>query len=69
MVQNIIEKEGKAIVGVIYEELKGRIFDLSIHKFASNVLEKSLVFGDVKTKKTIVEEVINKDEVSKYVIK
>ena len=46
----------------IYESLKGNIYKYSFHKFASNVVERCLTFGNEKQRKDIVDEILEIDE-------
>ena len=46
----------------IYEELKGNIYNFSFHKFASNVVERCLTFGNEKQRKDIIGEIIELDK-------
>ena len=46
----------------IYESLKGNVFKYSFHKFASNVLERCLTYGDEKQRKVLIDEIIELDE-------
>lgn len=67
VIQHLIEKNTKdqdniSLILRILEDLNGKIFDLSIHKYASNVVEKLLVYGNQKVKKDIIEEILRKDD-------
>jgi hypothetical protein len=42
----------------IYKALKGRILEMSMHKFASNVIERCLHFGTKEQKDDIINEII-----------
>lgn len=42
----------------IINKLKGHIVQLSQHKFASNVVEKCLEYGDVNERGLLIEEII-----------
>jgi hypothetical protein len=46
----------------IYEGLKGNIYNFSFHKFASNVVERCLAFGNEKQRKEIINEIIELDK-------
>ena len=46
----------------IYESLKDNIFKYSFHKFASNVVERCLTFGNEKQRKAIIDEIIELDK-------
>jgi len=60
---------GPGKIDNIYADLRGKIFDLSIHKFAryiffnfSNAVEKCLAYGNASQRKEIIEEIISKDD-------
>ena len=57
MIQHILEN-GKYIEDKnrIVKSIKGRVIELSNHKFASNVVEKCLQHGSDKDKKEIIDE-------------
>jgi hypothetical protein len=57
-----VEKQHANYVSKIMEYLKGKIFDLAIHKYASNVIEKLLAHGSQKVRKEIIDEIITKDD-------
>ena len=47
--------------------IKGRVIELSNHKFASNVVEKCLEYGSEKDRKEIIDEFmefVDEDEAS-----
>jgi hypothetical protein len=46
----------------IYNSLKGNIYNYSFHKFASNVVERCLTFGNEKQKRDIINEIIELDQ-------
>jgi predicted metallopeptidase len=46
----------------IYEGLKGNVYNYSFHKFASNVVERCLTFGNEKQIKDIANEIIELDK-------
>ena len=46
----------------MYNDLKGRIYDMSVHKFASNVIEKALSYGTIEQRSEIIKEIISKDD-------
>ena len=43
----------------IFQSLKGNIYQYSFHKFASNVIERCITFGNEQQKKDIINEVFN----------
>jgi pumilio RNA-binding family len=62
VIQHIVEKRGAGKCGKIYEFLRGKIYDFSIHKFASNVVEKCLSLGNNSQRKEIVDEILNRED-------
>jgi len=62
VIQNVIEKCGGEKVPKIFEILETRIFDLATHKFASNVVEKCVVYGTNEQRKKIVNQILSKDD-------
>ena len=46
----------------IFESLKGNVYKYSFHKFASNVVERCLTFGNEKQRRDIINEIIELDE-------
>ena len=63
VIQYILENnKGNNDLNEIYQALNGHIYEYSLHKFASNVIEKALNFGDEKQKKQIIDEIILLDE-------
>ena len=46
----------------IYEGLKGNIFEFSLHKYASNVIEKALTFGTEEQRQNIIQEILKQDD-------
>ena len=59
VIQNIIEKIKNN--QIIYDSLKGKIYEYSIHKYASNVIEKCLALGKKDQIGQIVTEIIEQD--------
>ena len=62
VIQHILQKNGGKNSSQIYTALKGRIYDMSIHKFASNVIEKCLFNGTDEQKTEMINELLNKEE-------
>ena len=63
VIQNLLETRHGENCKEIYEALKGRILEMSIHKFASNVIERCLHYGTKDQKEDIINEIIApKDE-------
>lgn len=58
LLQNILQ-HGKALVrSAIIKKFIGRVVAMSKQKFASNVIEKCLIFGSYDEKQKIINEVI-----------
>ena len=62
VIQHVIEKQGSGKCPKIYDFLRGKIYDFSIHKFASNVVEKCLTMGTTRQRKEIVDEILNRED-------
>ena len=60
IIQYILENQKN--IDPIYEGLKGNIYDFSIHKYASNVVERALNFGNAKQRQNIINEIIMQDD-------
>ena len=65
IIQYILEKKIAKNVGPIYEGIKGNIFDFSKHKYASNVVEKTLSYGNKEQRKNIINEILALDDEKK----
>ena len=46
----------------IYDSLRGHIYEYSIHKFASNVVERALTFGKKELQQNIINEIVALEE-------
>ena len=46
----------------IFKLIQGKVFDMSTHKFASNIIERCLYFGSKDQKYNIIDEVLLKDD-------
>ena len=62
IIQYILEHNKGNNVDMIYEKLKGNIYDFSLHKYASNVIERALNYGNDKQRKNIIDEIIKQDD-------
>jgi hypothetical protein len=66
VIQHILEHSKSAAPTVpntddknkIVKSVKGKILELSNHKFASNVVEKCLEYGSEKDRKDIIDEIM-----------
>ena len=66
VIQNLLSTRKGDKCKEIYAALKGRILDMSIHKFASNVIERCLHFGTVQQKEDIINEIIAPKDENKH---
>ena len=65
VIQNILHKMQKGTCdNKFFEALKGKVYEYSLHKFASNVIEACLGVGNEKQVKDIVKEMLIQDEES-----
>ena len=62
VIQHVLEKRNGERCNEIFKALKGKIFDMSIHKFASNVIERCLHYGNKEQRDGIIDEVITIDD-------
>jgi hypothetical protein len=46
----------------IFKAFKGKVYEMSIHKYASNVIERCLHFGSKEEKDLLIDEIILKDD-------
>jgi mRNA-binding protein PUF3 len=65
VIQNIIEKQEIGKIISILEVLKGIIFEFSLHKYGSNVIEKLLIYGNARVRKEIINEVLTRDDINR----
>jgi hypothetical protein len=62
VIQHILEiNKGQNCVE-IYKAIKGKVYDLSIHRFASNIIERCLYFGTNEQKNDLIDEVLKKED-------
>jgi pumilio RNA-binding family len=66
VIQNIVEKTKNN--EKIYEGIQGKIYDYSLHKYASNVVEKCLALGTKIQNEKIVNEIIEQDNKNNNII-
>jgi pumilio RNA-binding family len=64
VLQNLLQIQGGEELKQVFVELKGKIFDMSIHKFASNVIEKCLSHGTDEQRNDMIEQIISKDDLT-----
>ena len=61
VIQFILENQSELDVKPVYDALAGRVYDMSVNKFASNVIEKALTNGSREQRERIINEIIKKD--------
>ena len=63
VIQHILEQgQNPEDRNKIVRSIKGKVIDLSNHKFASNVVEKSLQYGNEKERKEIIDEFLESNK-------
>ena len=63
VIQYILENNKKNNnLNEVYQSLKNHIYEYSFHKFASNVIEKALIFGNQIQRNEIINEIMLLDE-------
>lgn len=60
--QHVLERGKPQERSQILSKLSGHIVQLSQHKFASNVVEKCLEYGDTTERELLVAEIFGHDE-------
>ncbi|KAL9270900.1 Pumilio homolog 6, chloroplastic-like protein [Drosera capensis] len=60
--QHVLEKGKRNERSQIIRQISGQVVQMSQHKFASNVVEKCLEYGDAAGRELLIGEVIGKDE-------
>lgn len=58
VIQHILEKGRDQDKRVVIDSVRGKLLQLSRHKFASNVVEKCVAFADVDVRSVFVNEVL-----------
>ena len=58
VVQHLLEHGGQTQRSMIVRKFDRRVVSLCYHKFASNVLEKCLVFGSQEDRQLIINEIL-----------
>ena len=64
MISHILEIEKGKNCEDIYNSIKGKVYELSTHRFASNIIERCLFFGTNEQKNNIIDEVLKKEDSS-----
>lgn len=62
VIQNILESGPDSDVEKIFAEFKGKFFSFSMHKFASNVIEKCIIRANKKQKQDIFTDIIGSEK-------
>ncbi|KAJ2615964.1 mRNA binding protein puf3 [Coemansia sp. RSA 1365] len=58
VIQHVMER-GKAMDRILVcSRVRGHVLQLSKHKFASNVVEKCIAYGETKDRKSLIEEIV-----------
>ncbi|KAJ2799193.1 mRNA binding protein puf3 [Coemansia guatemalensis] len=58
VIQHVMER-GKAMDRILVcSRVRGHVLQLSKHKFASNVVEKCIAYGEPKDRKSLIEEIV-----------
>ncbi|GAB2224924.1 hypothetical protein Droror1_Dr00005705 [Drosera rotundifolia] len=60
--QHVLEKGQRNERSQIIRKLSGQVVQMSQHKFASNVVEKCLEYGDAAGRELLIGEIIGKDD-------
>lgn len=60
--QHVLERGNAQERSEIISKLSGKIVQLSQHKYASNVVEKCLEYGDAAEREILIEEIIGRTE-------
>lgn len=66
--QHVLQRGKPLERSKIIRKLSGHIVQLSQHKFASNVIEKCLVYGGPAERELIIEEILGHNEETLLVI-
>ena len=61
VVQHILEARKREHVSALVQAFRGRFYEFSIHKFASNVIEKCIRGASVAERATIITEIIGEE--------
>ncbi|KAK3120760.1 hypothetical protein QOZ80_9AG0693310 [Eleusine coracana subsp. coracana] len=59
VVQHVVEHGGPSERSMIVKKFDGRVVSMSYHKYASNVIEKCLVFGSLEDRQQMTTEILN----------
>jgi pumilio RNA-binding family len=62
VIQHLLEVNKGKNCEEIFKLIKGKVFEMSTHKYASNIIERCLYFGSKEQKYNIIDEVLLKDD-------
>ena len=62
VIQHILENKKGKNCDEIFSAVEGKVYEMSIHKYASNVIERCLHFGSNEEKNRLIEEILSKGE-------
>jgi hypothetical protein len=62
VIQHILEIDKGQNCVEIYNSINGKVYDLSIHRYASNIIERCLYFGTNEQKNDLIDEVLKKED-------
>jgi hypothetical protein len=62
VIQHILEIDKGQNCVEIYNSINGKVYDLSIHRYASNIIERCLYFGTNEQKNALIDEVLKKED-------
>merc|ERR1719230_926404 len=64
VVQHLITNKRDLSIGRVVTSLKGKVFELALQKFSSNVLEKCLVNSGDEDRRRIIQEILSPTQIS-----
>jgi len=59
VISHVLDHGSRADKDFVIEKIKGRVVNLSMHKFGSNVIEKCLVHADRNQREELIHEIHN----------
>ena len=62
MIQYLLEINKGKNCEEIYKSLIGKVYDMSTHKYASNIIERCLYFGTQEQKNNIIDEILLRED-------
>jgi pumilio RNA-binding family len=67
VIQHVLEHGRPQDKTMIIQKLKGQVLQMSQHKFASNVVEKCIQFGNKYERSFMIEEIIGTKNSDRFV--